>query len=640
MTLLSLLGRIMRYFLLRPETLFLLCISLALWSYFFHTDEVKTIVKSSRDAVKMVKGKVAEIMQNDRLGGLDVLEAEFSKTWEFKSHNVATHPSIFGIFDGHGGEPEFNFLEFHASVKSLRFYLIELIKLSLSNDERKGKNIYQVTYRTYLDHLKHRIPVEEQSKKYQGQGERIGLEIPVGAISIEKEEIFKSNMQHKGKVMEQRQNCSLRTVGGEVETIKLKKKNNPGYVLYKISASRRPLGQYIYLKAFVYLHSKVFALIDEFFDLKIHVFIVMNPHTSVADSSVKLVCAQLYKLLTYLVDASLFHIQIPVAIFIFLKITYPNYMKKAAECDFEDITQKKDIADIIGYRSLLTLVQLDCMQMSQLTHALEYANKRVLDRVSMPGYISSDLTLDFLEGCEPILDYEARIDMIPWTGFDLESFVDWHKELMKQGEDEYFENIIQNLKFSQNKQLKKLREKVDKDELQQVTKMIYTMLVVFTIPLAVPGRGQLSALIMPGLGQEEITVFSRCFATGHPVACFTQLAEICLIAHKLLEKGSRSSWYQKYSRGGGYSIKYREVDGFQAYSQVFKTAVGMGNMNTAAEYVKSRLPEALKQHLQDYEKDKENSVLSYQTILEQQILSIDREMLEKLTVSYDEADGT
>lgn len=128
MTLLSLLGRIMRYFLLRPETLFLLCISLALWSYFFHTDEVKTIVKSSRDAVKMVKGKVAEIMQNDKLGGLDVLDAEFSKTWEYKSHNVAvysiqgrrdhmedrfevltdivnkSHPSIFGIFDGHGGE--------------------------------------------------------------------------------------------------------------------------------------------------------------------------------------------------------------------------------------------------------------------------------------------------------------------------------------------------------------------------------------------------------------------------------------------------------------------------------------------------------------------------------------------------------
>lgn len=31
-------------------------------------------------------------------------------------------------------------------------------------------------------------------------------------------------------------------------------------------------------------------------------------------------------------------------------------------------------------------------------------------------------------------------------------------------EDEYFENIMQNLKFSQNRQLKKLRERVDKDE--------------------------------------------------------------------------------------------------------------------------------------------------------------------------------
>ncbi|RMC01922.1 hypothetical protein DUI87_21083 [Hirundo rustica rustica] len=65
--------------------------------------------------------------------------------------------------------------------------------------------------------------------------------------------------------------------------------------------------------------------------------------------------------------------------------------------------------------------------------------------------------------------------------------------------------------------------------------------------------------------------------------------------------------------------------------------MGLGSRQSAAEYVKSRLPEVLKQHLQDYEKDKENSVLSYQSILEQQILSIDREMLEKLTVSYDEA---
>ncbi|KAI3374973.1 hypothetical protein L3Q82_021498 [Scortum barcoo] len=154
MTLLSLLGRIMRYFLLRPETLFLLCISLALWSYFFHTDEVKTIVKSSRDAVKMVKGKVAEMMQNDRLGGLSVLDAEFSKTWEFKNNNVAvysiqgrrdhmedrfevltdiankSHPSIFGIFDGHGGE---------AAADYVKAHLPETLKQQLQSFEREKR---------------------------------------------------------------------------------------------------------------------------------------------------------------------------------------------------------------------------------------------------------------------------------------------------------------------------------------------------------------------------------------------------------------------------------------------------------------------------------------------------------------------
>uniref|UniRef100_A0A8W4FL29 Protein phosphatase, Mg2+/Mn2+ dependent 1L n=1 Tax=Sus scrofa TaxID=9823 RepID=A0A8W4FL29_PIG len=165
MTLLSLLGRIMRYFLLRPETLFLLCISLALWSYFFHTDEVKTIVKSSRDAVKMVKGKVAEIMQNDRLGGLDVLEAEFSKTWEFKSHNVAvysiqgrrdhmedrfevltdlankTHPSIFGIFDGHGGE---------TAAEYVKSRLPEVLKQHLQDYEKDKENSV-LSYQTILE---------------------------------------------------------------------------------------------------------------------------------------------------------------------------------------------------------------------------------------------------------------------------------------------------------------------------------------------------------------------------------------------------------------------------------------------------------------------------------------------------------
>nr|XP_034989468.1 protein phosphatase 1L isoform X2 [Zootoca vivipara] len=165
MTLLSLLGRIMRYFLLRPETLFLLCISLALWSYFFHTDEVKTIVKSSRDAVKMVKGKVAEIMQNDRLGGLDVLDAEFSKTWEFKNHNVAvysiqgrrdhmedrfevitdlvnkTHPSIFGIFDGHGGE---------SAAEYVKSRLPEVLKQHLQDYERDKENSV-LSYQTILE---------------------------------------------------------------------------------------------------------------------------------------------------------------------------------------------------------------------------------------------------------------------------------------------------------------------------------------------------------------------------------------------------------------------------------------------------------------------------------------------------------
>ncbi|MEQ2193303.1 Protein phosphatase 1L [Xenoophorus captivus] len=165
MTLLSLLGRIMRYFLLRPETLFLLCISLALWSYFFHTDEVKTIVKSSRDAVKMVKGKVAEMMQNDRLGGLSVLDAEFSKTWDFKNNNVAvysiqgrrdhmedrfevltditnkSHPSIFGIFDGHGGE---------AAADYAKAHLPESLRQQLQAFERE-KRESAVSYASILE---------------------------------------------------------------------------------------------------------------------------------------------------------------------------------------------------------------------------------------------------------------------------------------------------------------------------------------------------------------------------------------------------------------------------------------------------------------------------------------------------------
>lgn len=165
MTLLSLLGRIMRYFLLRPETLFLLCISLALWSYFFHTDEVKTIVKSSRDAVKMVKGKVAEIMQNDKFGGLDALDAEFSKTWEFKTNTAAvyaiqgrrehmedrfevltdllnkSHPSIFGVFDGHGGE---------AAAEYVKTHLPEVLRQQLQVYEKEKENSL-LSYQSILE---------------------------------------------------------------------------------------------------------------------------------------------------------------------------------------------------------------------------------------------------------------------------------------------------------------------------------------------------------------------------------------------------------------------------------------------------------------------------------------------------------
>jgi len=124
MSVLSLLARIMRSLLLRPETLLLLlllCVSLALWSFFFfHTEEVKTIVRSSRDAVHMMKGRAREMVLEEQIS--------FSRTWEFRSSSVAvysiqgrrdhmedrfliftdtlnySHPDIFGIFDGHGGK--------------------------------------------------------------------------------------------------------------------------------------------------------------------------------------------------------------------------------------------------------------------------------------------------------------------------------------------------------------------------------------------------------------------------------------------------------------------------------------------------------------------------------------------------------
>uniref|UniRef100_A0A673H100 Protein phosphatase, Mg2+/Mn2+ dependent, 1Lb n=1 Tax=Sinocyclocheilus rhinocerous TaxID=307959 RepID=A0A673H100_9TELE len=133
MGLMSLLARIMRYLLLRPETLLLFCLSLALWSFLFHTDEVKTIVRSSRDAVNMMKGKVAEMMQNE-------LDEELSRTWQHRSKSAAvysiqgrrdhmedrfdiltdtlnkSHPTIFGVFDGHGGETAAEYAKSHLPV--------------------------------------------------------------------------------------------------------------------------------------------------------------------------------------------------------------------------------------------------------------------------------------------------------------------------------------------------------------------------------------------------------------------------------------------------------------------------------------------------------------------------------------------
>lgn len=57
----------------------------------------------------------------------------------------------------------------------------------------------------------------------------------------------------------------------------------------------------------------------------------------------------------------------------------------------------------------------------------------------------------------------------------------------------------------------------------------------------------------------------------------------------------------------------------------------------AADYVKAHLPETLKQQLQSFEREKRESALSYASILEQRILTVDREMLDKLSANHDEA---
>lgn len=53
--------------------------------------------------------------------------------------------------------------------------------------------------------------------------------------------------------------------------------------------------------------------------------------------------------------------------------------------------------------------------------------------------------------------------------------------------------------------------------------------------------------------------------------------------------------------------------------------------------MKAHLPDSLKQHLQAFAKEKRESGLSYASILEQRILAVDREMLDKLSAHHDEA---
>lgn len=53
--------------------------------------------------------------------------------------------------------------------------------------------------------------------------------------------------------------------------------------------------------------------------------------------------------------------------------------------------------------------------------------------------------------------------------------------------------------------------------------------------------------------------------------------------------------------------------------------------------MKAHLPDALRQQLLAYEREKRESQLSYPAILEQRILAVDRDMVEKFSASHDEA---
>jgi len=57
----------------------------------------------------------------------------------------------------------------------------------------------------------------------------------------------------------------------------------------------------------------------------------------------------------------------------------------------------------------------------------------------------------------------------------------------------------------------------------------------------------------------------------------------------------------------------------------------------AADYVKAHLPDSLKQQLQAFEREKRDGTLSHGSILEQRILNVDREILDKLSANHNEA---
>lgn len=89
---------------------------------------------------------------------------------------------------------------------------------------------------------------------------------------------------------------------------------------------------------------------------------------------------------------------------------------------------------------------------------------------------------------------------------------------------------------------------------------------------------------------------------------------------------------------------------FSSAAPVTLLPVPLGSQ-AAADFAKAHLPEALRQQLLTYERErerdrekdkekdekKERGGLSYPSILRQQILTLDREMLDKLSATYNEA---